>query len=486
MKAPDLKLSHKIIILVSVPIVFMLVFVSVLTVLQKKAEDEIWRERHSKAVIAECNTLMRNFMDAGMFLYLFEQTHQLNLLKRYQGLSEQIPVQLNSLRMMMRESPHKEAVLEELNRAGNAVVGLQRSADEMIERKSTGGHSEIASHAEFLATSSQMLSCLRQLIKEQQEVERTNPQKEAFLRSMIVYCMAAGIAASIVLAITLAVYFNRALTSRLLVLVDNTNRLASGKALNQQLAGTDEIAHLDAVFHDMTEKLADAARRKQELIQMVTHDLRTPLTAIDASLLILTSGRAGNLSEIAMKRVQSAKRSSERLLNLINDLLDIERLETGNFPLDKKKVMVQQLLENATDSVRAFAADRGVTLQTKETDATVFADAARLEQILINLISNAVKFSPEGASVELTIDTAGDQTEFQVIDHGRGVPKEYQTVIFERFGQVKQEDSARGKGTGLGLPICKALVEAHKGSIGVRSEEGAGSIFWFRIPQSQE
>lgn len=486
MKALDLKLSHKVIILVSVPIVFMLVFVSVLTFLQKKAEDEIWRERHSKAVIAECNTLMRNFMDAGMFLYLFEQTHQLNLLKRYQGLSQQIPVQLNSLRLMMRESPNKESVIKEINQAGNAVGGLLRSADEMIERKAAGGHAEVASHAEFLATSSQMLSCLRQLIKEQQEVERTNPQKEAQLRAMIVFCMVAGIAASIVLAITLAVYFNRALTSRLLVLVDNTNKLASGKALNQRLAGTDEIAHLDAVFHEMTEKLADAARRKQELIQMVTHDLRTPLTAIDASLLILTSGRAGALSEIAMKRVQSAKRSSERLLNLINDLLDIERLETGNFPLDKRKVSVQQLLENATDSVRAFAAERGVTLQTLDANDYVFADPARIEQVLINLISNAVKFSPEGSSVELTVAKPEDAVEFQVIDHGRGVPNEYQAVIFERFGQVKQEDSARGKGTGLGLPICKALVEAHKGSIGVRSMEGKGSTFWFRIPQPQE
>ncbi len=486
MKTLDLKLSHKVLILVTVPIIFMLVFVSILGFLQKRAEDEIWRERHSKAVIAECNGLMRNIMDSGMFIFLYEETHQHTFLQRYRSLSEQIPVQLSSLKMMLRDSPHRESALQQLDKAGGAVISLLRSADQMIEREAEGGHASAASQTQFIAVSRDMLATLKKFISEQQEVERTNPQNETFFRLMITACLLTGIVISIALAIVLAVFFNKATTRRLLLLVDNANRLAAGKGLNPTLAGSDEIAHLDRVFHDMAEALADAARRKQELVQMVTHDLRTPLTAINSSLHLMIAGLAGQMDETARNRATMSKRSAERLLNLINDLLDIERLETGNFPIDKRSVPAEELLQNAAESVKAFAAERQVTIQIQDTDLTVFADPQRMEQVVINLISNAVKFSPAGAAVELEVSEAADSMEFLVIDHGRGVPPEYHTVIFERFGQVKKEDSKRGKGTGLGLPICKALVEAHQGTIGVRSKEGEGSTFWFRIPRTKQ
>jgi PAS domain S-box-containing protein len=234
--------------------------------------------------------------------------------------------------------------------------------------------------------------------------------------------------------------------------------------------------------------ILDASQRheleqmKQQLISMVSHDLRTPLTSINASLKILGAGIAGQLTEKAAKQVTVAQKSTERLLRLVNDLLDIERLASGNFPLDRKNLPVIDALESAAESVKALANEKGVPVETADTQLMVYADSARLEQVLINLVSNAIKFSPQDAPVRLEASQVNGEVEFRVIDRGRGVPPEYTTIIFERFGQVKQEDSERGKGTGLGLPICKALVEAHGGSIGVKSKAGEGSTFWFRIP----
>jgi len=486
MKSLDLKLSHKVLILVTVPIVLMLVFVATLASLQKQAEDEIWRERHSKAVIAECNSLMRNVIDSGMFLYLFERTGQRSLLQRYKKLADEVTLELSSLKLMLRDSPHEESSLKTLDQAGDDVMTLMHNADQMVEHDIEGAHSEIETQGDFVRASTELLTCLRKIIQEQQEFERSNPQKERFLRLMTVNALWGGVVVSIGLAITLALFFNKATTNRLLVLVANANRLAGGKPLKEKLQGSDEIAHLDGVFHDMADALADAAKRKQELIQMVTHDLRTPMTSIDASLRIMMVDPSGGLPEKTVQRIGVAKRSSERLLNLINDLLDIERLETGSFPIDRAEVFACKLIESPIESLRALAGAKGVTLESAETDLCVFADPARIEQVLVNLLSNAIKFSPDGASVQVEVSIAGDDAEFRVIDHGRGVPEEYKSVIFERFGQVKKEDSERGKGTGLGLPICKALVEAHKGSIGVRSKEGEGSTFWFRIPRVKD
>lgn len=486
MKSFDLRLSHKVLILVSVPIALMLVFVATLATLQKQAEDEIWRERHSKAVIAECNSLMHNFMDAGMFLYLYEETHQRNFLNSYQSMAEQIPVQINSLKTMLRDSPNHESSLEQLDKVGGSAVQLLRKADQMIDSSIEHGGRKESSHAEFVQTSTEMLSCLRRFIADQQDVERTNPQNEARLRLWIGQWLCAGVLLSILLAVALAMFFNRATTNRLLVLVENTHRLAAGKDLRAKLSGSDEIALLDGVFHDMAFALRETSRRKQELVQMVTHDLRTPLTSINAALKIMSAGISGPLPEKAFKQVRIAERSSDKLLGLVNDLLDIERMETGNFALELQTVPVQEVIDSAADSVRALLSARGIKLAADQTELCVRADSRRLEQVLINLFSNAAKFSDDNCEIELKVAALDGLVEFKVIDHGRGVPAEFQTAIFERFAQVETGDSARGKGTGLGLPICKAIVEAHGGSIGVTSQDGHGSTFWFRIQKADK
>ena len=151
------------------------------------------------------------------------------------------------------------------------------------------------------------------------------------------------------------------------------------------------------------------------------------------------------------------------------------------FSVELKDVSIRALLEESFDAVEQVADDSGVTIEISGGDERVLADPDRILQVIINLLSNAIKFSPRESKVNMRIVNEADFVEVRVEDQGRGIKKEFQETIFERFKQVEKLDSTEKKGTGLGLAICKMIVEEHGGSIGVDSEDGKGSTFWFRL-----
>lgn len=479
----NLKLSHKGLILVAIPLIFELVFVGTLVLALKRAEYEIWRERHSKAVLSESNTLLKNFMDTGLSLYMYGTTGSDTALERYKELSEEIPHQISRLKVLLRDSPNQKESLERIKRVGNRAMELLAQGSEIIADSRAA--KRLAQDREVMEkVLSDLTSEVRIFVKEQEKAEQIDPQAEAKSRLFVIYCLAVGICVNVALALSLAVYFNRGTTRRLLVLMDNTDRLSRNQTLHGRIGGGDEIAHLDHVFHNMAEALAEAARRKQELVSMVSHDLRTPLTSVQASLTLLSEGVLGSLPVRAHKEVTNAENNTTRLINLINDLLDIEKMEAGQLALDCSKTSVQNIFERSVESVKAFAEKQNVNIKILETDLQVYADGDRIIQVIVNLLSNSIKFSPAESTVSLEAVPAENNTvEMRVIDQGRGIPEGFRKSMFQRFQQVDQiGDAKKKKGTGLGLAICKNLVELHGGVIGVRSEEGKGSTFWFQIP----
>lgn len=235
--------------------------------------------------------------------------------------------------------------------------------------------------------------------------------------------------------------------------------------------------------HDIS-KRKELERLKQEFLSMVSHDLRTPLTAILGVSKLGTAGAFGQLPEKAIKQLAVVTRNVERLLNLINDLLDIEKLESGQMQLTVENIPAWNILERSHQALDTFAEQKKVKLVAEPSDAQIAGDADRLIQVMVNLISNAIKFSPEGSTVTLSAVCCPDFVEFKVKDEGRGVPESFKETIFERFKQVESADGKRKSGTGLGLPICKQIVISHGGTIGVESEVGKGSTFWFKIPRA--
>lgn len=247
---------------------------------------------------------------------------------------------------------------------------------------------------------------------------------------------------------------------------------------------SNEESSLFCVAHDVTEQRR-VDRLKQEFVAMVSHDLRTPLASIKGTLSMISEGVYDPSSEIGKKRIVDAEISIDRLVNLIGDVLDIEKLEAGQMTVEEDIVNLSQVVNESIEAVRGVAEQTKITIESKiveDADVDVLGDNDRLVQVMVNLLSNAIKFSPEGSSIQIAIRTDQHVAEVRITDRGRGIPASNIEIIFERFKQSQTSDGKRGKGTGLGLAICKAIIEAHKGTIGVESKEGEGSTFWFKLP----
>ncbi|PZM84159.1 MAG: hypothetical protein DKT66_05830 [Candidatus Melainabacteria bacterium] len=249
-----------------------------------------------------------------------------------------------------------------------------------------------------------------------------------------------------------------------------------------------EIATLDGkrligLVLDITDR-HEVEVMKAQFVQMVSHDLRTPLTSVQSYLDLLGRGVYGNLSDAGMQKLALLNKSVDRLVNMIRDLLDIERWEAGHLKIAIGDTTLQSLVEQSLEAVNSHREAKKVTINTPSEDMQLRGDSERLVQVVINLLHNAIKFSPEKGTIDLIAKKENGFVEIDIKDEGPGIPADLQKSIFERFKQVSETDATVKKGTGLGLAISKAIVEAHGGTIGVTSEEGKGSTFWFKLPAS--
>lgn len=227
-------------------------------------------------------------------------------------------------------------------------------------------------------------------------------------------------------------------------------------------------------------------RLKSEFISTVSHELRTPLTSIKGSLGLLAAGTVGELPAAAQQLVGIAQSNSERLVNLVNDILDIEKLEFGQVGIHLSRTDLRPLLREALAHNQGYADSFAVRLSLDDSalpeQALVEVDGLRLQQVLSNLISNAVKFSTAQGQVEISAQVIEGNVQVQVLDHGPGIAEEFRTRIFQKFAQADGSDGRRRGGTGLGLSICKTLIERMHGQIGYNSVLGQGSTFYFTLP----
>jgi PAS domain S-box-containing protein len=260
---------------------------------------------------------------------------------------------------------------------------------------------------------------------------------------------------------------------------------------SQPLHRDDDEAPWAAVctFIDVTDR-REVDRMKNEFISVVSHEMRTPLTSIKGALGLIAGGATGTLNDTAQRMIDIAASNTNRLIRLVNDTLDLERIESGLIALVRTEVDLSELLRDAVAIVRPVAEREGVQIAADEADGPglrVMADGDRIVQTVTNLLSNAVKFSPAGSSVTLTVDGRAraqgrDAVAVRVIDHGRGVPPERTNDIFVRFHQVDASDSRDKGGTGLGLAICKSIVEEHGGRIWMEATPGGGATCVFTLP----
>jgi PAS domain S-box-containing protein len=247
------------------------------------------------------------------------------------------------------------------------------------------------------------------------------------------------------------------------------------------LDSKERVTGVAVTFRDATEQKA-IERLKGEFVSTVSHELRTPLTSIRGALGLLSSGVLGPVQEKGQRMLQIAVSNTDRLVRLINDILDLERVESGKVeltfaPVDANAVMVQ-----ASEGLQAMADQAGVRLVVVPSKETIRGDSDRIIQTLTNLLGNAIKFSLPGTTVTSSGTAGQADFVFVVEDQGRGVPADKLETIFDRFSQVDASDSRDKGGSGLGLAICQSIVNAHGGRIWAEKKEGSGSRFLFTIP----
>ncbi len=237
------------------------------------------------------------------------------------------------------------------------------------------------------------------------------------------------------------------------------------------------------VYRDIT-KETEVDRMKSEFIATVTHELRTPMTSIKGSLGLVLGGIAGDLPGEARDLLTIAQNNTDRLIRLINDILDISRIEAGKMEIKKAPLSITDAVARSAKEMEGYAKQRSINVVTKVAPnlPRAVADSDRLQQVLVNLMSNAIKFSEPGTDVEVTAVQDGFYVKVEVRDRGPGIPPDQLMRIFEKFHRVDNASTRKTGGTGLGLAICKAIVEEHGGQIWAESKVGVGSTFSFTMP----
>jgi signal transduction histidine kinase len=227
-------------------------------------------------------------------------------------------------------------------------------------------------------------------------------------------------------------------------------------------------------------------RLKTEFLASMSHELRTPLNAIIGFSTLLADGAAGALNPEQQRFIKHVATASKHLLALINDILDLSKIEAGKLELEPEAFLAAEAVNEVLPTIRPLASAKGIQVRNQSGfDLEIFGDRIRIKQMLYNLLSNAIKFTPKGGRVTLGAETAGAYLAISVTDTGIGIPPEEQQAIFEKFHQVGNSGSRFNEGTGLGLAITRRLVEQHGGSISVRSEPGKGSTFRFTLPLAE-
>ena len=228
---------------------------------------------------------------------------------------------------------------------------------------------------------------------------------------------------------------------------------------------------------------------KDEFIATVSHELRTPLTSIRGALGLLSAGLLGNVDVKAQNLLRIASTNTERLIRLINDILDLERMDSGRAPLKLRRCSMYDLAREAVDTMTTMADSAGIHFELTSyapRDSIYFdADSDRMLQVLTNLFSNAIKFSPPGSTVSVQIDSNPNSLLLKVVDQGRGIPADRLEAVFDRFQQIESSDASKKGGTGLGLAICRSIIQQHGGAIWAQpNQSGPGTTLWVQLSRS--
>ncbi len=590
----NLKLAQKWLLLISIPLIFEVIFIVTLSYCLEKAEVQTRAAETSKAIIAQTGIMGKLFYEAAFSLVDYKLSHSEAWLKKHRAICHQIERQLDLIGNLTKNQTDQRESYERLRTSVSAGLNVFRDAQETID---SGQLADALTYSQMMLCSNRLLAAIDQVSDIERKRESFGPNTDDHYKDLTKRLLLGGFVLNTALAILLGIFLNEGMKRRLGILLENLTRFSKGEALLPPMSGTDEIANLDSAFRNMAQALnearhnekaimenandvicsldsnltlktinsasfqnwgylpdeiiglgildllvagnrqelgqrlanivktkengtfeskiihksgklidvwwsvrwseaqqalfcivhdnserKEAERIKQDIMKMVSHDLRSPLTSIQFSLDILGSGARGRMSEDGLRDIAIAKKNINQLMKLVNYLLDVEKLASGTLKLNTEQISVDFLINRSVESIVSWALDRNIEINYPHTGLFIVGDFELLSQVLINFLSNAIKVSPENGKINIQALSENSMLVIKVTDQGPGIPADKQGEIFKPFQQLNSAANVKTPSTGLGLSICKMIVDLHKGKIGVNSEVGVGSTFWFGIP----
>lgn len=477
-------LSNKVLLLVAIPVSVELIFILVLGYLLKEAEIERQKADRSRALVVSASNLTKLTFDACGSLVAYNLSKGRLFAEAYDRDMRLIPAELKLLRRLVGKDKQLLESYARVEKISNRGTIIFKEAKQAADGSGLAANLLVASSkSEIEKFATELTEELDRLITREKDLSRSSPEAEFKARDSVEKAIIAGIILNLLIAISLTFYVNRSITRRVMDLNENTKRLSRGEPLVPPVGGGDEVQELDETFREMAAALAESNRIKQEFLEMISHDVRTPLTSVASSLQLIEIGK--NPDKLPTY-IAIANKNIDQVIVLLNELLDIHRLESNKLDLVMVETGAAEVLLDAIETITPAAEKAGISITAAENPVSIKCDPDRLGQVFINLLSNALKYSPAGSEIVTSIDSSGDGVKISIRDHGKGVPDEFKLRIFDRFQQVQKSDEVVHGGRGLGLAICKAIVEKHDGKIGVDDAEGGGSTFWVWLPRTPD
>lgn len=489
-----LKISQKVYLLVFLPLLFQCLFVGTLFILSQQAEVDTEREIFARTVLARVRTVGFSTWKATTYLESYARSRDSALRQRFTKSVSDIHEALASLKKLIEADPDRMLKFKEIERELRASEIMLNTALKSADGGSDDWHivsgsfyNRVRERVVALATA------LDSVIEDEQmrSEELTNNRIDS--RRNLQMALIAGAGGTAVITLVLAIILNRGTLNRLQSLMRNIEDMRLGKQLEPPMKGEDELAILDQRFHTMESEIrrhekerADMEELRQRFFAMISHDMKVPLSSLKVFLDLIAED-SYTREEIA-DRTLIQRANIDRLIELVSDLLELEKLNSPTFAVSRQTVRLATLLDEALESVTHLAEARDVGLELKldvNAQIEVEGEERRLLQVLVNLLTNAIKFSSKGDKVTLRVSAKDGTTLVEVEDQGRGISSEHIDSIFEPFSQVRANRTESSGSVGLGLAICRAIVGAHGGILSVKSEEGKGSTFSFTIPSEK-
>jgi signal transduction histidine kinase len=471
-------------LMVAVPLIFMLAFAYILTGEINQAElsrAQLSRDRELLSLGTRIGYLYQRAFASVYFISLLAVDNPVVLKKaarRYRQAEEAMLACARELKTEVRASSAlrlEDAVA--LNDCTKTIAKLMHQAVYEVPKEQRFGFLTVNGPT-FLGLSGKLDAVIGPLRKS----DSASPAIMSGMYNKMLFTIQSGLVAGVIMALALAGYFSADVSRRLKLLAENVRRFGAGLELAPSRRGADEISELDQSFRRAVNQLHEAEQTKQRFFAAVTCDMEAPIEKVRKTVASLLQGEQGELSAAATSRLTTVQNNLMRITLLVQDLEGIEQLETGKLPLEKSLFKAQALLMRTGQMLESAAHSRRISIAIEAADLELIADEKRLSQILLNFLSNALKYSPDGATITLRCRGQGDKARFEVCDTGSGIAAEAQKQLFQKFQQVSLSDTRRGKGTGLGLSVSKLIAESHGGELGVESEPGKGSTFWFTVP----